>query len=90
MKKRDLRDFKRARNHFIRAVTEGIIGTGFAIKGARNLLKEREGRGLVSAFTGRFMRRGFGFIMRLAESLERMEKGKPGASKKRKRKIKVE
>jgi len=93
MKKKDLSDLKKARNHLIRAITEGIIGTGFALKGARNLLKEREGRKLISDFTGKFMRRGFGLMMKLADTLEHIEEGKPKkskTSKKRTRKIKVE
>jgi hypothetical protein len=93
MKKKDLSDLEKARDHFIRATTEYIIGTGFALKGARNLLKQREGRKLAADFTKRFIRRGFDWVTNLSDVLRSGEESKPTrsrTSRKKTRKVKVE
>jgi hypothetical protein len=93
MKKRELSDLQKARQHFIRATTEWIIGTGFALKGVRNLVREGDGKKLISDLTGKFVGRGLGMMMNLAEMLNQMEQSKskrPKSSRKRTRKIRVE
>jgi hypothetical protein len=93
MKKKDLSDLEKARDHFIRATTEGIIGTGFALKGIRNLMKESEGRKLVADFTGKFIGRGFDLVTNLSDILKPSKESsstKPRNRKKRTKKVEIE
>jgi hypothetical protein len=92
MKKRNLTDLEKARDHFIRATTESIIGAGFAIKGVRNLLGQREGRKLASEFALKFIKTGMDLMANPFDIL-RSKETKPSKSKargKKTRKVKVE
>ncbi|HEX3034072.1 MAG TPA: hypothetical protein VHT73_02930 [Thermodesulfobacteriota bacterium] len=93
MKKDKLGDLEKARDHFIKAATEGIIGTGFAIKGISCLLKESEGRRMLGDLAVSFIGRGMGLMANLSHILKPFEKSKPQkkrSRKKRARKVKVE
>jgi hypothetical protein len=92
MKKKNLSDLEKARSHLIRATTELIIGTGFAIKGVKNLLKEREGRKLVYNVAEQSIRKGFNLMTNLADILKSLIERKSPKSKRGKirRKIKIE
>ena len=92
-KKNDASDLKKARDHFIRATTEWIIGSGFALKGMRNLLRKGEGRKLIFDVAGKSIRRGFNIMTSLADILKSQQESKttrPKTRGKKKRKIKVE
>lgn len=93
MKKTNLTDLEKARNHFIRATTESIIGAGFAIKGVKNLLGQREGRKLAADFAVRFIKTGMDLIANPFDILKPSKKTKPTRSKtrgKKTRKVKIE
>jgi hypothetical protein len=92
-KKNEASDLKKARDHFIRATTEWIIGSGFALKGMRNLLRKGEGRKLIYDVTGKSIRRGFNIMTNLADILKSQQERKttrPKTRGKKTRKIKVE
>jgi hypothetical protein len=92
MKKKKLTDLEKARDHFIRATTESIVGAGFAIKGVRNLLGKREGRKLAADFALRFIKTGMDLMANPFDVL-RSRETKPTKSKtrgKKTRKVKVE
>jgi hypothetical protein len=93
MKKGKLSDLDKAREHFLKAATEGIIGAGFAIKGISGLLKESEGRRVLGELALSFIGKGVGLAVNLPSILNPLEKGKPRTKtgrKKRTRKAKVE
>ena len=92
-KQKDLSELQKARDHFIRATTEWIIGSGFALKGMKNLLREGEGRKLIYDVAGKSIRRGFNMMTRLADILKSQQDSKTTRSKtrgKKTRKIKIE
>lgn len=92
MKKKNLTDLEKARDHFIRATTESIIGAGFAIKGVRNLLGQREGRKLASNFALKFIKTGMDLMANPFDVL-RSKEAKSAKSKtrgKKTRKVKIE
>lgn len=92
MKKKNLTDLEKARDHFIRATTESIIGAGFAIKGVRNLLGRREGRKLASDFALKFIKTGMDLMANPFDVL-RSKEAKSAKSKtrgKKMRKVKIE
>ena len=92
MKKRNLTDLEKARDHFIRATTESIIGAGFAIKGVRNLLGQREGRKLAADFALKFIKTGMD-LMTNPFDIRSSKETKPPRSKTRRkktRKVKIE
>ncbi|MER3445736.1 MAG: hypothetical protein C4291_02360 [Candidatus Dadabacteria bacterium] len=93
MKKRNLTDLEKARDHFIRATTESIIGAGFAIKGVRNLLGQREGRKLAADFALKFIKTGMDLMTNPFDILRSSKETKPPRSKTRRkktRKVKIE
>ena len=93
MKKVKVSDLDKAREHFFKAATEGIIGAGFAIKGIRGLLKESEGRRVLGELALSFIGKGVGLAVNLSNILNPVEKsrsGKKTGRKKRARKAKVE
>lgn len=93
MKKKHLSDLDKARSHFVKAATEWIIGAGFAIKGIKNLLRDSEGRELISNAAGSSIKKGLGLMMTLSDILKEKEEKKPSRSKssgKKSRKIKIE
>jgi hypothetical protein len=93
MKKKNLSDLEKARGHFIKATTEIVIGSGFALKGIRNLLKEREGRQIVYDLVGNLLGRGANIVTKLADVLTQVETGSPKQRitvKKKIRKVKIE
>lgn len=92
MKKKNLTDLEKARDHFIRATTESIIGAGFAIKGVRNLLGQREGRKLASNFALKFIKTGMDLMANPFDVL-RSKESKSTKSRtrgKKTRKVKIE
>ncbi|MGQ0793220.1 MAG: hypothetical protein ACT4NX_03935 [Deltaproteobacteria bacterium] len=104
MKKKELSDLEKARGHFIKAATEGIIAAGFAVKGVGGLLRERQGREQIWDVAGKSIKRGFGLVITLADILNRTATPdapssssdskssyrKPRSRKKSTRKIRVE
>src|ERR1700737_3247197 len=85
MKKKNLTDLEKARDHFIRATTESIVGAGFAIKGVRNLLGQREGRKLASDFALRFIKTGMDLMANpfdvLSSKKTKAQKPKPAGKR---------
>lgn len=93
MKKGKLRDLDKAREHFFKAATEGIIGAGFAIKRISGLLKESEERRVLGDLALSFIGKWVGLAVDLSNILKPVEKSKSGKKtgrKKRTRKAKVE
>lgn len=93
MKKKNLTDLEKARDHFIRATTESIIGAGFAIKGVKNLLGQREGRKLAADFALRFIKTGMDLMANpfdVLRSSKETKPAKPKARGKKTRKVKIE
>ncbi len=93
MKKKNVSDLEKARDHFLRATTETIIGTGFALKGVRNLLKQRKGKNVIIDFTGNLIGKGVNLVTKLSEVLTQVESSKPTrqrTQKKKIRKVKIE
>ncbi len=90
MKKKNLTDLEKARDHFIRATTESIIGAGFAIKGMRNLLRQREGRKLAADFAVRFIKTGIDLVTNPLRAYKETKPAKPNTRRKKTRKVKIE
>lgn len=89
MKKKDLSDLEKARNHFVKAATECIIGAGFALKGVSGLLRDRDGRKLFTDFAIRFIGKGIGLAASRPDLLKPVEESRPkrtGSRSKRTRK----
>ena len=92
-KKKKKDELEQAREHLVRATTEGILGVEYAVKGLRNLLKESEGRELVFDLTGRVIGLGLGFLTSLPEIVKQVreyESGSTDRSRKKSRKIKID
>ena len=93
MKKKNVSDLEKARGHFLRATTETIIGTGFALKGIKNLLKQRKGKKIIFGITGNLIEKGFNLATKLSDVLTQVESGRPAkqkTQKKKVRKVKIE
>ena len=87
----DLSDLSRAGEHFIASAAEFAVGAGFAIKGARDLLKDEEGRQFLRELPSKAADKGFELLQEATEQLkekERKKSKKSGSS--RGRKIEVE
>ncbi len=92
-KQKEQNDLQKAKDHFIKATTEWVIGSGFALKVMKNLLREREGRKLIYDIAGKSFRKGFNIMTNLADILKSQKEGKairPKTRGKKTRKIKVE
>ena len=93
MKKKNVSDLEKARDHFLRATTETIIGTGFALKGIKNLLKQRKGKKIIFGVKGNLIEKGFNLATKLSDVLTQVESGRPAkqkTQKKKMRKVKIE
>ena len=87
----DLTDLSQAGEHFITSAAEFVVGAGFAIKGARDLLNNEEGRKFLKELPSKTADKGFEFLKEVTEHLKEKEKRKSGGSgRKRSRKIEVE
>ena len=93
MKKKNVSDLEKARDHFLRATTETIIGTGFVLKGIKNLLKRRKGKKIIFGISGNLIEKGFNLATKLSDVLTQVESGRPAkqkTQKKKVRKVKIE
>ena len=94
MKKKNLSDLEKAREHFLKAFTETIIGADLAIKGARNLLRQRKGRRrMMIGLTESLIRKGFNLATKLSDVLTQVRLEKPDkqrARRKKMRKVEIE
>ncbi|MEQ9619639.1 MAG: hypothetical protein RIG61_10750 [Deltaproteobacteria bacterium] len=87
----NLADLGKAGEHFIVGATEMVVGTGFAIKGVKELLEKEEGRKFVCELPFKAVNKGFDLVRRAGEQVrERRKSGAAGSSGKRNRKIDVE
>ena len=87
----NLTDLGKAGEHFIVGATEMVVGTGFAIKGVKELLEKEEGRKFVCELPFKAVNKGFELVRRAGERMkERRKSGAKGSSGKRSRKIEVE
>ena len=87
----DLSDLSRAGEHFITSAAEFVVGTGFAIKGAKDLLNNEEGRQFLRDLPSKAAGKGFEFLTEVTEQLKEKEKNKSKRSSRNKsRKIEVE
>lgn len=92
-KKKKQDELKMAREHLVKATTEGILGVEYAVKGLRNLLRESEGRGLVVSLTSRFVELGIEFMTSLPEIVKEIREYRSKStdrSRKKSRKIKID
>lgn len=87
----DLTDLGKAGEHFIVGATEMVVGTGFAIKGVKELLEKEEGRKFVCELPLKVVDKGFELVRKVGEQMkERRKSGAKGSSGKRSRKIDIE
>ena len=87
----DLSDLSRAGEHFITSAAEFIVGAGFAVKGAKDLLNNEEGRKFLRELPSKAAEKGFEFLNEVTEQLKEKEKNKSKRPhKNRSRKIEVE
>jgi hypothetical protein len=87
----DLSDLGKAGEHFIVSATEMVVGTGFAIKGVKELLEKEEGRKFVCELPFKAVSKGFELVKKAGEEIkERRKGGAKGTRGKRSRKINVE
>ncbi len=89
----DLQDLGKAGEHFIMGAAELVVATGYAIKGVKNLLDDKEGRKFVRDFPIKMMERGFEVVKEIRDNLDEKERSrtkKPKRGSKRNRKIDVE
>ncbi len=87
----DLSDLSRAGEHFITSAAEFVVGTGFALKGTKDLLGTEDGRQFLREFPSKAAERGFEFLTEVTEKLKEKDKKKSKrTSRKRTRKIEVE
>lgn len=87
----DLSDLNRAGEHFITSAAEFVVGAGFALKGARDLLNNQEGRQFLRELPSKAADKGFEFLTEVTEQLKEKEKKKSKKTKRtRSRKIEVE
>ncbi len=92
-KKRKKDELEKAREHLVRATTEGILGVEYVVKGLRNMLQESGGKELVFDLTGRVIGFGLGFMTSLPEIIKQVREYRSGStdrSRKRSRKIKID
>jgi hypothetical protein len=92
-KKKKQDELKKAREHLVRATTEGILGVEHAVVGLRNLLSESEGKEVFFNLTGRLIGLGLGFIVSLPEIIKQVRQYKSEStnrSRKKSRKIKID
>jgi len=89
----DLSDLSRAGEHFITSAVEFVVGAGFAIKGAKDLLNNDEGKKFLKELPSRAAEKGLEFLTEVTEQLKEKEKNKSKRTIKnrtRSRKIEVE
>jgi hypothetical protein len=87
----DLSDLSRAGEHFITSAAEFVVGAGFAMKGAKDLLDNEDGRKFLRELPSKAAGKGLEFLTEVAEQLKEKEKSKSKrTSKNRSRKIEVE
>jgi hypothetical protein len=87
----DLSDLGKAGEHFITSAAEFVVGTGFAIKGAKDLLNNEEGRKFLKELPSKAAEKGLEFLTELTEQIKEKEKSKSKRTRKnRSRKIEVE
>lgn len=87
----DLSDLSRAGEHFITSAAEFVVGTGFALKGTRDLLGSEDGRQFLRDFPSKAAEKGFEFLTEVTERLKEKEKKKTKrTTRNRSRKIDVE
>lgn len=87
----DLTDLGKAGEHFIVGATEMVVGTGFAIKGMKELLEKEEGRKFVCELPFKAVNKGFELVRKAGEQMkERRKSGAKSMKGKRSRKIDVE
>ena len=87
----DLSNLGKAGEHFIVSATEMVVGTGFAIKGVKELLEKEEGRKFVCELPLKAVNKGFELVKKAGEEIkERRKGGAKRARGKRSRKINVE
>lgn len=87
----DLADLSRAGEHFITSAAEFVVGAGYAIKGAKDLLNNEEGRKFLRELPSKAADKGFEFLTEVTEQLKEKEKNKSRKStRNRSRKIEVE
>lgn len=88
----DLTHLGKAGEHFIVGATELVVGTGFAIKGVKELLEKEEGRKFVCELPLKAVDKGFELVRKAGEQMRERRKARAGtgAGGKRSRKIDVE
>lgn len=87
----DLSDLSKAGEHFIVSATEMVVGTGYAIKGVKQLLEKEEGRKFVCELPFKAVSKGFEIVRKAGEEIkERRKSGEKGTRGKRSRKIDIE
>ncbi len=87
----DLSDLSKAGEHLIMGATELVVGTGFAVKGVKELLQKEEGRKFVRDLPSKAVSKGFEVVKEARDILrERKKKKSSQAGSKRSRKINVE
>jgi len=87
----DLSDLNRAGEHFITGAAEWLVGAGFAIKGAKDLLNNEEGRKFLRDLPSKTADKGFELLKEATEHLKERKKNKSkGSGRNRGRKIEVE
>ena len=87
----DLSDLGKAGEHLIMSATEMVVGTGYAIKGVKELLEKEEGRKFVCELPLKAVNKGFELVKKAGEELkERRKSGETGRRGKRTRKINIE
>lgn len=85
-KKKQLDDLIKARDHLLRATAEGIVGTGYAVKGIRNLIKEKDSRKFLLDSTGKLLGTGFAIMMTFADIIRQTNDDKSKQTRKKTRK----
>ena len=87
----DLSDLGKAGEHFLVSATEMVVGTGYAIKGVRELLQKEEGRKFVCELPFKAVSKGFEIVKKAGEQVKERRKSRAGGTRgKRSRKINVE
>jgi hypothetical protein len=92
-KKKKQDELKKAREHLVRATTEGILGVEHTVMGLRNLLRESEGKEVFFTLTGRLIGLGLGFMASLPEVIKQVREYRSEStnrSRKKSRKIKID
>lgn len=87
----DLASLGRAGEHFIAGATEMVVGTGFAIKGMKELLEHEEGRKFICELPFKVVSTGFDMAKKAGQKIKDRRKERAGSrGGKRSRKINVE